>query len=76
MVALGSQAMAVACFLSGDRQLSGPGIQPHAEGSTHDSHYQAAPPGALNGTPKPQTAAEARFLAIGDGTALEMNQPN
>ena len=35
-----------------------------------DSHYPPAPPGALNRAPKPRTAAEARFLAIGDGAGL------
>jgi len=35
-----------------------------------DSHYPPAPPGALNREPKPRTAAEARFLAIGDGAGL------
>jgi len=35
-----------------------------------DSHYPPAPPGALGREPKPRTAAEARFLAIGDGAGL------
>jgi len=35
-----------------------------------DSHYPPAPPGALNREPKARTAAEARFLAIGDGAGL------
>jgi len=35
-----------------------------------DAHYPPAPPGALNRTPKPRTAAEAQFLAIGDGAGL------
>ena len=35
-----------------------------------DSHYPPAPPGALGRTPKPRTAAEAQFLAIGDGAGL------
>ena len=35
-----------------------------------DAHYPPAPPGALDRTPKPRTAAEARFLGIGDGAAL------
>jgi hypothetical protein len=34
------------------------------------SHYPPAPPGALGRTPKPRTAAEAQFLAIGDGAGL------
>ena len=32
-----------------------------------DSHYPPAPPGALDRKPKARTAAEAQFLAIGDG---------
>ena len=35
-----------------------------------DAHYPPAPPGALGRTPKPRTAAEAQFLAIGDGAGL------
>jgi hypothetical protein len=35
-----------------------------------DAHYPSAPPGALNREPKPRTAAEARFLGIGDGAGL------
>ena len=34
-----------------------------------DAHYPPAPPGALNRAPKARTAAEAQFLAIGDGAA-------
>jgi hypothetical protein len=34
-----------------------------------DTHYPPAPPGALNRVPKARTAAEAQFLAIGDGAA-------
>jgi hypothetical protein len=35
-----------------------------------DAHYPPAPPGALERKPKARTAAEARFLAIGDGAGL------
>jgi hypothetical protein len=35
-----------------------------------DAHYPPAPPGALGRTPKARTAAEAQFLAIGDGAGL------
>ena len=35
-----------------------------------DSHYPPAPPGALERKPKARTAAEAQFLAIGDGAGL------
>jgi hypothetical protein len=35
-----------------------------------DTHYPPAPPGALARPPKPRTAAEAQFLAIGDGAGL------
>jgi hypothetical protein len=35
-----------------------------------DGHYPPAPPGALGREPKPRTAAEAQFLAIGDGAGL------
>jgi hypothetical protein len=35
-----------------------------------DGHYPPTPPGALNRAPKPRIAAEAQFLAIGDGAAL------
>ena len=35
-----------------------------------DAHYPPAPPGALNREPKARTAAEAEFLAIGDGAGL------
>ena len=35
-----------------------------------EAHYPPAPPGALNREPKPRTAAEAEFLAIGDGAGL------
>lgn len=34
------------------------------------AHYPPAPPGALNREPKPRSAAEAEFLAIGNGAAL------
>jgi hypothetical protein len=36
----------------------------------NDEHYPPAPPGALNREPKPRSAAEAGFLAIGAGAAL------
>jgi hypothetical protein len=35
-----------------------------------DGHYPPAPPGALGRKPKARTAAEAEFLAIGDGAGL------
>ena len=35
-----------------------------------DAHYPLAPPGALERKPKARTAAEAQFLAIGDGAGL------
>jgi Mu transposase, C-terminal domain len=35
-----------------------------------DSHYPPPPPGALGRVPKARTAAEAEFLAIGDGAGL------
>ena len=35
-----------------------------------DAHFPPAPPGALNREPKARTAAEAEFLAIGDGAGL------
>ncbi len=35
-----------------------------------DAHYPPAPPGPLNRTPRARTAAEAQFLAIGDGAGL------
>jgi hypothetical protein len=35
-----------------------------------DGHYPPAPPGALDRTPRPRTAAEARFPGIGDGAGL------
>src|ERR1017187_6205966 len=35
-----------------------------------DSHYPPPPPGALERTPRTRTAAEAGFLAIGDGAGL------
>ena len=35
-----------------------------------DSHYPPPPPGALERTPRARTAAEAGFLAIGDGAGL------
>ncbi len=34
-----------------------------------DAHYPPAPPGALNRAPKARTAADAQFLAIGEGAA-------
>jgi hypothetical protein len=36
----------------------------------NDAHYPPAPPGALNRRPKARSAAEAEFLAIGDGAGL------
>jgi hypothetical protein len=35
-----------------------------------DTHYPPPPAGALGRNPKPRTAAEAEFLAIGDGARL------
>ncbi len=35
-----------------------------------DAHYPPPPPGALGRKPKARTAAEAEFLAIGDGAGL------
>jgi hypothetical protein len=35
-----------------------------------DAHYPPPPPGALGRTPRPRTAAEAEFLAIGGGAGL------
>jgi hypothetical protein len=39
-----------------------------------EAHYPPAPPGALNREPKPRTAAEAEFLAIGGGAALWLGE--
>jgi hypothetical protein len=38
--------------------------------SVDDAHYPPAPPGALNREPKARSAAEAQFLAIGDGAGM------
>ncbi len=35
-----------------------------------DAHYPPPPPGPLGRAPKARTAAEAQFLAIGDGARL------
>jgi len=35
-----------------------------------EAHYPPAPPGALHREPRARTAAEAEFLAIGDGASL------
>jgi hypothetical protein len=36
----------------------------------NDDHFSAPPAGALNRTPKPKSAAEAEFLALGEGARL------
>jgi hypothetical protein len=46
-------------------QLAAPG-SPQVDGG----HYPSAPPGALGRRPRARTAAEAEFLAIGDGAGL------
>ena len=39
-----------------------------------DTHFPPAPQGPLNRTPVPANAAEAEFLAIGDGAALWLKE--
>jgi hypothetical protein len=39
-----------------------------------DAHFPPAPEGALNRTPVPANAAEAEFLAIGDGAVLWLKE--
>ena len=39
-----------------------------------DTHFPAAPEGPLNRTPVPANAAQAEFLAIGDGAALWLKE--
>ena len=39
-----------------------------------DAHFPPAPEGPLNRTPRARTAAEAEFLAIGDGAALWLKE--
>jgi hypothetical protein len=39
-----------------------------------DAHFPAAPEGPLNRTPVPANAAEAEFLAIGDGAVLWLKE--
>lgn len=39
-----------------------------------DSHFPPAPEGPLHRTPAPANAAEAEFLAIGDGAALWLKE--
>ena len=39
-----------------------------------DAHFPPAPEGALDRSPRPTTAAEAEFLAIGDGAALWLTE--
>ena len=39
-----------------------------------DSHFPAAPAGALGRTPKARTAADVEFLAIGDGARLWLTE--
>jgi hypothetical protein len=39
-----------------------------------DAHFPPAPPGALGRAPKPRTAAEREFLALGDGAALWLTE--
>lgn len=39
-----------------------------------DSHFPPAPEGPLNRTPVPANAAEAEFLAIGDGAVLWLKE--
>ncbi|MFZ1409992.1 MAG: IS21 family transposase [Micropruina sp.] len=36
----------------------------------NDSHFPAAPEGALDRSPRPKTAAESEFLALGEGARL------
>lgn len=40
----------------------------------HDAHFPPAPAGALARAPKPKTAAEREFLALGDGAALWLTE--
>jgi len=39
-----------------------------------DAHFPAAPAGALDRTPRARTAAEAEFLALGDGARLWLTE--
>jgi len=39
-----------------------------------DAHFPPAPAGALDRVPRPKTAAEAAFLALGDGAALWLTE--
>lgn len=42
--------------------------------SLHDAHFPPAPAGALGRAPKPKTAAEKEFLALGDGARLWLTE--
>ena len=51
-------------------QVAAPG-SPRVE----DAHYPPAPPGPLGRKPKARTAAEAEFVAIGDGARMRLAEP-
>lgn len=40
----------------------------------NDAHFPPAPAGALDRQPRPRTAAEAEFLALGDGARLWLTE--
>src|SRR5487761_699771 len=58
----------------GARGVAGPLGAPPGSPRVDDAHSPPAPPGALTREPKARSAAEAEFLAIGNGAALWLGE--
>ena len=66
----GDQVVIVHAGLQGPAEVARHLVTSPGSPRLEAAHYPPAPPGALNREPKPRTAAEAEFLAIGPGAGL------
>ena len=70
----GDQVVIVHAGLQGPAEVARHLVTSPGSPRLEAAHYLPAPPGALNREPKPRTAAEAEFLAIGPGAGLWLGE--
>ena len=70
----GDQVVIVHAGLQGPAEVARHLVTSPGSPRLEAAHYPPAPPGALNREPKPRTAAEAEFLAIGPGAGLWLGE--
>jgi hypothetical protein len=66
----GEQAVIVHAGADGPAEVARHQLAAPGSPSIQEGHYPPPPPGALGRRPRARTAAEAEFLAIGDGAGL------